>query len=407
MMKKILTLVTSMSLVYTLSTQAQTNPPDCNFPGSASPNPVFNSDTGKLHIPWIEVFSKEGAVTSTLEVYMQRNEDPFTITFKTDCYKPAIASRILKRVRDSGHLTCGGRTDLAGFGFLCPDGRPCGFDTDLCKAVAAAVLNSPTAPLKFVSVDTPDRGPSLIDDKIDILSRNTTWTSSREADWGNFTWIMFYDGQGFMVRKDSGITSLQQVCAESVCVARETTTFANLGDTCRRLNLQPLIVDVPETDEAFTRYENGACKVITTDKSGLASRRVSLSDPNAHTILDITISKEPLTPAVPKGDELWTDIVRTVMWGLINAEELGITKANVDTMMTSTDPQVKRLLGVEGNFGQKSLGLEPGAIVQAIRTVGNYGELYDRYLGATGIDIPRGPNKLWSNGGQIYAPPLR
>ncbi|OQW92588.1 MAG: hypothetical protein BWK78_01265 [Thiotrichaceae bacterium IS1] len=338
---------------------------------------------------------------------MHRDEDWSKISFVTDRYQPAVASRILKRVRERGSLTCGGRTDLAGFGFICPNGQNCGFDTDLCKAVAAAALNSPAAPIKFVSVDTPGRKPALVNDEVDILSRNTTWTSLREAEWGNFTWIMFYDGQGFMVRKDSGVTSLQQVCAESICVAPQTTTYMNLADTCRKLNLQPQIVEVPETDEAFTIYENGGCRVITTDKSGLATRKVSLSDPNAHTVLDVTISKEPLTPSVPKGDELWTDIVRTVMWGLINAEELGITQANVDTMLTSTDPQVKRLLGVEGDFGQKSLGLEPGAIAQAIRAVGNYGELYNRYLGPSGVDIPRGPNKLWSDGGQIYAPPLR
>ncbi len=235
---------------------------------------------------------------------MQTKKDPFNISFEVTNYQNAVASRILKRVRDRGSLTCGGRTDLPGFGFLCPNGRNCGFDTDLCKAVVAAVLNSPTAPMTFVSVATPDREKVLVNDEVDILSRNTTWTSLREAKWGNFTWIMFYDGQGFMVGKDSGITSLQQVCAESICVAPATTTQMNLVDTCRKLNLQPIIVEVPETDEAFTRYESGACKVITTDKSGLATRRVSLSNPNAHTVLDVTISKEPLTPVVPKGDEL-------------------------------------------------------------------------------------------------------
>jgi general L-amino acid transport system substrate-binding protein len=372
-------------------------------------NANFDADSGALHIPAVEV-SSNGTQTGIYDVQMQRVPDATGLGFVFALGAYSDAKTMLNKIKEKGTVRCGGRSDLPGFGITCLDGSHCGFDIDLCRAVAAAVFNSVGAPITFVPVSTADREKSLTDPSypiVDILSRNLTWTSSREANWGNFAWIMFYDGQGFMVRKDSGITTLQQLHGQTICVALNTTTYDNLNDTFKGYNLTFVPIESSDTSIAITDYEQGKCVAFTSDKSGLGAFRKSLANPDAHVIMDVTISKEPLTPAVPNGDDQWLDIVRTVMWGLINAEELGITKANIDEKINGGSPEVKRLLGVEGDFGQQRLGLEPTAIAQAIRTVGNYGEIYDRYLGPDGLDIPRGPNKLWTNGGQIYAPPLR
>jgi general L-amino acid transport system substrate-binding protein len=217
---------------------------------------------------------------------------------------------------------------------------------------------------------------------------------------------MYYDGQGFMVKADSGIKTLTDLDDKRICVEKDTTSYTNLVDEFTLLGLN--FTEVLASGSAImTRYLNGECDAMTTDKSGLAARRASLDDSENHIILDITISKEPLTPVVPSGDEQWLDIVKIVLFGLVNAEELGITQANVDSMVSSSNRKIKRLLGVEGSFGQEQVGLEKDAIANTIRAVGNYGEIYERYLGKNGINIDRGPNKLARNGGQIYVPPMR
>ena len=319
-----------------------------------------------------------------------------------------VETEILGRVLERGKVVCGGRTDLAGFGMLDAAGNNLGFDIDFCRAVAAAVLGDPTA-VEVVPLTAADRGPSLQTAEVDILSRNATWTSSRDAQWGNFTTVMFYDGQGFMIRKDSGITDTSEFDGGTVCVTSGTTTEQNLSDFFRQNGMEYEAVIFEETAAVYSAYEEGRCDITTSDKSQLASVRSGFADPDAHIILDITISKEPLTPAVPHGDDTWFDIVKLVAYALINAEELGINQANVEEMKSSDNINVLRLLGEEGDWGYTDLGLEPDALAKAITAVGNYGEIYDRYMGPEGISftLPRGPNLLWNEDGLIYAPPIK
>jgi general L-amino acid transport system substrate-binding protein len=325
---------------------------------------------------------------------------------------PAPAAQgggILEAVKARGTLICGGRTDLAGFGMLDDAGNNMGFDIDLCRAVAAAVLGDPEA-IEVVPLTAADRGPALQTAEVDLLSRNVTWTSSRDAQWGNFTIVMFYDGQGFMIRKDSGITSPDQFDGATVCVTSGTTTEQNLASFFRQRGMTYEAVIFEETAAVYGAYEEGRCDITTSDKSQLASVRSGFADPDAHEILDITISKEPLTPAVPHGDDAWFDTVKIVMFALINAEELGITQANVEEMKTGDSIAARQMLGGdEGDWGYSDLGLDPDALARAIAAVGNYGEIYDRYMGPDGLafTLPRGPNNLWTNGGVIYAPPIK
>jgi general L-amino acid transport system substrate-binding protein len=315
---------------------------------------------------------------------------------------------IYNRVIERGSLVCGSRTDLLGFGYLDADGRNIGFDIDLCRAVAAAVLGDPEA-VEFVPLTAAERGPALQTGEIDMLSRNVTWTSTRDAQWGNYTNVMFYDGQGYIVRKDSGVTEVEQLDGATVCVTTGTTTELNLADDFRQRGLTFEAVTFEDTASVYNAYEEGRCDAATSDKSQLAAVQAGFAEPDAHMILDVTISKEPLTPAVPHGDDQWFDIVKMVMYGLINGEELGVTQANVDEMANSDNIQVRRLLGTEGEWGQADLGLDSAAVATAIKAVGNYGEIYDRYMGPNGdaFTLPRGINSLWKDGGLIYAPPMR
>jgi general L-amino acid transport system substrate-binding protein len=315
---------------------------------------------------------------------------------------------ILNRVLERGTLVCGGRTDLLGFGYLDEAGNNVGFDIDLCRAVAAAVLGDPEA-VEVVPLTAADRGPALQTAEVDMLSRNVTWTSSRDAQWGNFTITMFYDGQGYMVRADSGMQTQEDMNGASVCVTSGTTTEKNLADDFANRGLEYEAVIFEETSSVYGAYEEGRCDVTTSDKSQLAAVREGFADPSAHVILPMTISKEPLTPAVPHGDDQWFDIVKIVMFGLINAEELGVTQANVEQMKSSDSVQVRFMLGQEGDWGYGDLGIGADALANAIAAVGNYGEVYDRYMGPNGdaFDLPRALNNLWSNGGIIYAPPIR
>jgi general L-amino acid transport system substrate-binding protein len=315
---------------------------------------------------------------------------------------------ILSRVKERGELVCGARTDLLGFGYLDDEGNNIGFDIDICRAIAAAVLGDPQA-IEVVPLTAADRGPALQTAEVDVLSRNVTWTSSRDAQWGNFTIITFYDGQGFMVPADSGIESIEAMNGASVCVTSGTTTEKNLADAFRQrgLEFEPVIFE--ETASVYGAYEEGRCDVTTSDMSQLAAVREGFADPDAHVILPIVISKEPLTSAVPHGDDQWFDIVKLVIFGLINAEELGITQANVEQMKSSDNIEVLRVLGQDVDWGYSDLGLEPDALANAITAVGNYGEMYDRYMGPDGMafTLPRSLNELWTNGGLIYAPPIR
>ncbi len=325
-----------------------------------------------------------------------------------ECPEAAGGQDIMGTAVDRGKLICGSRTDLLGFGYLDENGTNVGFDIDLCRAVAVALFNDPEA-VEFVPLTAAERGPALQTGEIDMLSRNVTWTTSRDAQWGNFTQVMFYDGQGMMARKADGYTTLEDLDGATVCVTTGTTTEKNLADNFRQRGLAYEAVTFEDTAAVYSAYEDGRCDASTSDKSQLAAVREGFANPDDHIIMDVTMSKEPLTPAVPTGDDKWFDVVKTVMWVLINAEELGITADNVDEMMASDNIPTLRLLGVEGSFGQEDLGLSTDFAANVIRAVGNYGEIYDRYMGPDGdaFELPRGPNKLWSDGGLMYAPPAR
>jgi len=316
----------------------------------------------------------------------------------------------LQAVLARGKVVCGVHTELLGFGYLDENGRNIGFDIDFCRAVAAAVLGDPEA-IEAVPITAADRGPVLQTGEVDLVTRNMTWTSKRDAEWGNFTSVTFYDGQGFLVRADSGITTLEEMDGATVCVTTGTTTERNLATAFGDAGLTYEAVTFEETSAVYGAYEEGRCDVATSDKSQLAAVRAGFENQDDHIILDITISKEPLTPAVPTGDAQWMDIVKTVIWGLINAEERGITSANVEEMKASDNADIRSMLGAEGeaDWGYTTLGLSPTALAQAIAAVGNYGEIYDRYFGPAGIafTLDRGLNNLWTNGGLIYAPPIK
>lgn len=322
--------------------------------------------------------------------------------------QPQGYGTIAARVRQRGKVVCGVHTELLGFGYLDEQGRNIGFDIDLCRAVAAAMLGDPEA-IEPVPITAADRGPVLQTAEVDLVPRNMTWTSKRDAEWGNFTWIMFYDGQGFLVRADSGITSLEGMDGATVCVTTGTTTEKNLATSFGDAGLSYEAVTFEETSAVYGAYQEGRCDVATSDKSQLAAVRAGFDNPDDHVILDITVSKEPLTPAVPTGDDQWFDIVKTVMWALINAEEFGVTSANVDQMKSGDRADVRTLLGAGDDWGYTALGLQPDALAKAIAAVGNYGEIYDRYFGPNGVafELDRGLNNLWSKGGLIYAPPVR
>lgn len=318
------------------------------------------------------------------------------------------AQKILDTVKARGKVVCGVHTSLPGFGYLDADGKNQGFDIDLCRAVAAAVFGDPTA-AEFVPISAAERGPALQTREVDMVPRNMTLTSSREIQWGNFTHVMFYDGQGMMVRTDSGYTTLEDLDGATVCVTTGTTTEQNLADAFRERGLTFTAVTFEDTSAVYSAYESGRCDAATSDKSQLAAVRSGFANPADHLIMDVTMSKEPLAPAVPAGDDQWLDLVKTVMWVLINAEELGVTSQNVEEMKTSDNVVIKRMLGGEGSFGQEDLGLAQDFAVNVLTAVGNYGEIYDRYMGPEGLSftLDRGLNDLWTAGGLIYAPPLR
>lgn len=318
---------------------------------------------------------------------------------------------ILARVQERGRVVCAGRTDLLGFGYLDDDGRNLGFDIDLCRAVAAAVLGDPEA-IEIVPVTAAERGPVIQTGEVDLLSRNVTWTSSRDAQWGNFTITMFYDGQGYMVRADSGIKSQDDMDGASVCVTSGTTTEKNLAADFRERGLDFETVSFEDTSSVYNAFFEGRCDVTTSDRSQLAAIQAGADNPGDYVILPMIISKEPLTPVVPHGDDQWFDIVKLVMYALINAENPAygpITQATVDDVLAGDNIKGKTVLGVEGDWGYSSLGLDADALANALRAVGNYGEIYNRYMGPAGIafTLPRGLNEHWTNGGLIYAPPIK
>ena len=318
------------------------------------------------------------------------------------------AATTLEDVQARGTLNCGVSTGVNGFSAPDANGTWQGFDVAVCRAVAAAVLGDPMA-VNFVSTTGQTRFTALASGEIDILPRNTTWTFSRDVDLGfTFVGVNYYDGQGFMINRDRGVSSATELDGATVCIQTGTTTELNLADYFRVNNMSYEPVPIETEAEARQQYLAGACDTYTTDASGLAAARAAYENPADHIILPEIISKEPLGPLVRHGDPEWGDITRWTLNALIAAEELGVTSANIDEMLSGTDnPEINRLLGTEGNFGEM-LGLDNAWAVNAIKAGGNYGEIFARYLGeSTPVGLARGLNAQWKDGGLLYAPPFR
>ncbi|MCG8354760.1 MAG: amino acid ABC transporter substrate-binding protein [Kiloniellales bacterium] len=314
----------------------------------------------------------------------------------------------LDDVKAAGFLKCGVSTGVAGFAFTDDAGNWQGFDPAVCQAVAAAIFGD-ASKVKYTPTTGKTRFEALKSGEIDMLARNTTWTFSRDVDLKlTFTGINYYDGQGFMIPKELGVSSAKELDGASVCIQTGTTTELNLADFFRSNNISYEPVPIETNAEARQNYQAGRCDVYTTDASGLAATRATFEDPSAHVILPEIISKEPLGPLVRHGDDNWGDIVRWVLNVLIIAEELGVTQANVETMAKGTDiPEINRMLGTEGKYGEM-IGLGNDFAVHAIKAGGNYGEIFERFIGtSTPIGLERGLNAQWTDGGLIYAPPFR
>ena len=324
---------------------------------------------------------------------------------------PPAGDGILAEVQGRGELICGVNGSLPGFSFLDENGVNTGFDADFCRAVAAAVLGDPEA-VDFRAINADQRGPALQTGEVDMLARNTTWTVSRDTSWGLFAPTTFYDGQAIMVNSTlTDATTLDELAGATVCVQSGTTTELNLtdrlGDT-----IEPLVF--PEIDPTYAAYEEGRCDAVTSDRSQLVARRTAFANPDDHLILEEVMSKEPLGPVAPLGDDQWFNVIKWVVYATIQAEEFEITQANVaEVAETSTDPSVQRFLGVTPEGAEpfeSGLGLEPDWVVDVISAVGNYGEIYDRNLGpGTPFNLERGLNSLWNADppGLLYAPPYR
>jgi general L-amino acid transport system substrate-binding protein len=319
----------------------------------------------------------------------------------------AVAQATLEKIKARGHIQCGTSQGVPGFSSPDDKGKWTGFDTDMCRALAAVVFNDPEK-TQFTSLSSKDRLIALQSGEIDVLSRTTTWTSSRDTTTGiMFTAVNFYDGQGFMVRKSSGVKSGKDLNGATVCVSQGTTNELNLADFSRTNDIKINVLTFGDTNETSKGYESGRCDAYTTDRSQLAANRLKFAKPDDHVLLPDVISKEPLGPWVRKGDEQWFTLVRWTLFAMLNAEELGVTSANVDEMLKSTNPEIKRLLGTEGAQGEQ-LGVTKDWVVRIMKHVGNYGESFEKHLGPkTRVGLDRGPNRLWTQGGLQYAPPIR
>ncbi|MGE0006700.1 MAG: amino acid ABC transporter substrate-binding protein [Parvibaculaceae bacterium] len=319
----------------------------------------------------------------------------------------AAQAGTLDDVKAKGFIQCGSNPSLIGFGFPDDQNNWTGFDVDFCRALAAAIFNDPTK-VKFTPLSAKERFTALQSGEIDVLSRNTTWSMSRDTSLGlKFAGVTYYDGQGFMVKKSLGVNSALNLNGASVCTQTGTTTELNLADYFKANNMTYQVVAFEKNQEVLKAYSDGRCDVYTTDQSGLYAERLKLAAPDDHMILPEIISKEPLGPAVRQGDDAWFNVVKWTYFALVNAEELGITSKNVEEMKNSANPEVARFVGKEGDFGV-GIGLTNEWAVQIVKHVGNYGEIFERNLGeGTKLKIARGKNALWTKGGLQYAPPIR
>ena len=391
MSRKIFALISMLvilSLVVAACTTSQaTNPP-------AESGPVQTVEVIKTVVVTVEVPGEAPPVTPQVQIEVAQ--------------APGFGET-LAAVQERGNLICGVNGQLPGFSFLDPEGNYSGFDADFCRAMAAAVLGD-ASKVEFRPTTTQERFTVLQTGEIDALMRNSTWTLTRDTELGlNFAGVTFYDGQGIMVPVDSGITTLADLEGGTICVQKGTTTELNLADVMATegVSYTPAVFD--DVNATYGAYAEGRCDAATSDKSQLSSvAKGLLSDPENHVIMDLTLSKEPLGPVVRHGDDQWFDIAKWVIFATMAAEEYGVTSANVDDLKsTSTNPEILRLLGVEGDMGLK-LGLSNDWAYNVIKQVGNYAEIYERNLGEeTPTYIPRGLNSLYSDGGILYAPPFR
>lgn len=319
----------------------------------------------------------------------------------------ASAQATLAQVKQRGILNCGSNTGLAGFGVPDAQGNWKGLDVDLCRAISATIFNDPNK-VKFIPLSAKDRFTALQSGEVDVLVRNSTWTMTRDASLGLlFTGVNYYDGQGFLVRKKLGVNSALQLNGASVCTQQGTTTELNLADYFRANNLKYEVVAFATSDETVKAYDAGRCDAFTTDASGLYAERLKLTNPDDHLVLPEIISKEPLGPSVRNNDPQWFNLIKWTHFAMLNAEELGVTQANVEQQLKSDNPEIKRLLGTEGKFGEQ-VGLTSDWVVRIVKHVGNYGESFERNVGQGSLlKIARGQNGLWTKGGLQYAPPVR
>ena len=338
---------------------------------------------------------------------MKRVSLALTLALATAIAAPgARAADTLQAVKDRGKLSCGVSQGLPGFSNPDDKGNWTGLDVDICRAIAAAVFNDPTK-VAFVPLSAKDRFAALQSGEIDVLSRNTTWTLSRDDTYGAFTGVTYYDGQGFMVKKSLKVNSALELNSASVCVQTGTTTEQNLADYFKANNMKYEVIAFANADETIKAYDSGRCDVFTTDMSGLYAERLKLANPADHVVLPEIISKEPLGPMVRYGDDKWFNIVKWTLFAMINAEEMGVNQKNVDEMAKSEKPDLKRAFGTDGNLGEQ-LGLTKDWFYRIIKAEGNYGEAYERNVGSgSKLQIARGLNQLWNKGGIQYAPPIR
>ncbi|MER3494768.1 MAG: amino acid ABC transporter substrate-binding protein [Mastigocladus sp. ERB_26_2] len=332
---------------------------------------------------------------------------PLILSMSACSSRSAGSNSRLDTIKSRGRLICGVSGQLPGFSYVKANGEYAGLDVDICRAIAAAIFDDPKK-VEFRNLNAKERFTAVQTGEVDILSRNTSWTISRDTSVGlEFAPVVFYDGQGIMVRKNSNIKKLEELKDKSICTQTGTTNEQNLSDQMRQkgITYKPLVFE--DVNTTYATYEQGRCEAITSDRSQLVSRRSTFAKPDDHVVLDLVLSKEPLTPAVANGDSKWFDVVKWTVYGLINAEELGVNSQNVNQLTNSNNPEIKRLLGTEGDLG-KGAGLSNDFVARIIKHVGNYGEIYERNLGKNSdLKLDRGLNKLWNQGGILYAPPFR
>ncbi|WP_324132286.1 amino acid ABC transporter substrate-binding protein [Bosea sp. (in: a-proteobacteria)] len=314
---------------------------------------------------------------------------------------------LLATVKNRGHLVCGVSPGLAGFGLPDAQGQWAGLDVDLCRGIAAAVFDDPMK-VKFTPLSSKDRFTALQSGEVDLLSRTSTWTMARDTSLGlSFAGVNYYDGQAFLVKKTLGVDSALKLNGASICLQQGTTTELNVADYFRKNGIKYEPVTFDKGDEAITAFQSGRCDALTDDSSALYALRLKLVKPDEAIVLPEIISKEPLGPVVRSSDMPWFNLVKWVHFAMLNAEELGVTQANVEQQKSSTNPEIRRLLGVEGKFGE-AIGLTPDWAYRIVKHVGNYGEAFERNVGAGSVlKIARGKNDLWTKGGLQYAPPIR